>query len=154
MWNRLLQWLLAVLIATAPLATHAQRVQTGDRIRVSLIGDSSRSFIGAVEQVSRDSVVLRHSGGLRLILAVPSIATVAVSQGPSKSPELLGGVLGFALGFASSYAAFNREGVDQSGPVGLGTGIVNLCMGLVGGGIGIIVGRALAPEQWSPLRVR
>ena len=116
--------------------------------------DSSRSFIGAVEDVSRDSLVLRQSGGVRLILTIPSIATVAVSTGTSKSPEHVGGVVGFALGFAASYAAFNRDGVDQSGPLGIGTAIVNVFMGLFGAGVGMMVGHALAPEQWSMVTLR
>lgn len=151
---KVLQHLMAVLIAVTPLATHAQRVATGDRIRVVLRSDTSRAFIGALEELSTDSLVLRHSGGMRVILATPSIATVAVSAGRSKGPEEFGAVIGFVLGFVDSYAMFNHDGVDQSGPLGMGTMLVNVCMGLVGAGLGMTIGHAMAPELWSTIRLR
>ena len=141
-----------VLALGLPRAMAAQGppLKLGDRIRVTVPSLGVKPFVGTVERVPADTILVRTGAEVLSAFPLDQVARLELSRGTG-SPRwalfaplwmpLAGGAVGFALGAAKPAS---RTRPDESG---LMIGIVGAVVGLVAGVVTVFV--VDLKEEWA-----
>jgi len=166
---RISTFVVAVVMGTVGVSTVEAQVRTppqlprvGDRVRIKAPSIRDDRYVGRVESLPRDSIMLDTAGARRRLgfdtgpvlveefrrVTIPTsaIQSIDISAGRTHRKSTMKGMFIGALGGAALFGATNLPEVNPTFSDFVDGAVVGVIVGAVGGGI---VGYLLGGEKWQ-----